>query len=139
VFWLALLVLTILTWQYDPAGYSAGMPGPVFFILLGSPFVVALILGWQQDTIWDGLKAGVVGGTLFGLANMAGHLVWSMLIIARGKAAFDPPMAWWEFALEALGFVFLFGIVGFVLGLVGGPLGAWAATSRHRPRVRPAG
>lgn len=137
--WLGLLILTIVTWLYDPTGDSVGMPGPVFFVLLGSPLIVALILGWQQDNLWDGLKAGALGGALFGLANMAGQLVWGLILIAQGKTAFEPPMAWWEFALEALGFVFLFGIVGFFLGLVGGLLGVWAAMTRHQPRQRPAG
>ncbi len=139
VLWLALLALTTVTWMYDVTGLSVGMPMPVFFIVLGSPVIVALYLGWWQESLWDGLKVGVWGGTLFGLANMAGNLMLSAILIALDKVAPYQDIRWWEALVEVLEFALLFAIVGFVLGLVGGLVGAGAALTRHRGQEHPVG
>lgn len=127
VLWAALWILTAVTWMYDAAGNSVGMPMLVFFIVLASPLIVGFIYGWQAGGVKAGLKAGMLSGTLFGLANMAGHLVWSAILLAMGRVAPQEQMAGWLGMFEVLEFTLLFALTGLALGLLGGLIGAFMA------------
>ena len=43
--WLGLWIVMVATWLYDSAGYTVGMPMPVFFIFLVAPLPAGLIAG----------------------------------------------------------------------------------------------
>ena len=131
--WLALWIVMALSWLYDPAGYTVGMPMPVFFAVLASPLVAGLIAGWPRSGLWPGLKAGMLTGALFGAANILGNLLWSLIVFLRGRIPSEQPFTALEGYIEFLGFLLLFMVVGAILGGIGGWLGA-AFSGRTRPK-----
>jgi hypothetical protein len=121
---LALLwAVTIATWMYDEAGYSFGMPMPVFVIHMLAPLLVGLIVGWRKAELWLGAKAGGLAGALFGAANIGVQLLWGGVLSLLGRISPDQPFTFIESIFEVLEFLVLFMIVGFLLGGIGGLLG----------------
>lgn len=120
----ALWVITIITWMYDAAGNTVGMPMPVFFIHLAAPLLAGLIVGRRKVGLWPGTKAGMIAGALFGAANMAVQLLWGGVLYLQGKIPPDQPFTFWEGVFEAFTFFLLFTITGMVLGAIGGFFGA---------------
>ena len=125
--WLVLWAVIIVTWMYDANGYSFGMPGPVFLLMMLGPLLIGLLLGWGSGSLRPGMKAGMVGGVVYGLANIAAQLIWGLVLRLLGRI---PPDTMAEmggmgfFALEVVEFTLLFTLTGLVLGSVGGLLGA---------------
>lgn len=130
--WLILTAIVVVTWMYDDAGYSVGMPMPVFFLQLLSPMLIAFVLGWRKPTYWQGAKIGMVAGAAFGLANMVAQLIWGGILLALGKAVPEATMGWAAGLFEVFEFTVLFTLTGLVLGLVGGLAGVLAARVLHR-------
>ena len=64
VFWLALWVIVIATWMYDENGFTFGMPGPVFLLMMLGPLLVGLLLGWGKVGAWPAARAGMIGGVM---------------------------------------------------------------------------
>jgi len=133
--WLALWAVVVTTWLYDSNGYTVGMPGPVFLLMMFGPLLVGLALGWGKASHRLGMKAGMLGGVAYGLANMVAQLVWGLVLRALGLI---PPDAMAEmggpefFVIEVVEFTVLFTATGLVLGLVGALLGATVfKLSRH--------
>ena len=122
--WLGLWLVMAATWLYDSAGYTVGMPMPVFFIFLAAPLPAGLIAGWSKPSLRSGAAAGLLAGALFGAANLAGNLLWGAVLFIRGRIPPNQPFTFWEGVAEALGFLVLFVFVGLVLGSIGGLLGA---------------
>lgn len=126
IIWAVLWIIGIATWMYDVNGYTVGMPPVVFNLTLLGPLLVGLVLGWGKETLWKGVRAGMAGGVLFGLANMVGQLVWGLILRLFGRI---PPDAMTEmggmafFAIEIVEFTLLFALTGFILGLIGGSAG----------------
>lgn len=124
VLYIALWIMMVVTWMYDDAGYTVGMPGPAFFIMLASPLVAGCIVGWYKESLGPGVKAGMIAGAFFGAANMIGNVIWGGVLWVRGLIPADQPFTFWEGVIEAFGFLLLFAIVGLVLGAIGGLSGA---------------
>lgn len=120
----ALWVVTVATWIFDEAGYSAGMPGPIFALHMLAPLLVGLIVGWRRVGSWPGAKAGAIAGALFGAANIGAQLIWGAVLSSLGRISPDQPFTFIESVFEVLEFLVLFMTVGLVLGGVGGFLGA---------------
>jgi hypothetical protein len=137
--WLVLWGITVATWMYDPAGYSAGMPGPVFFGHLLMPGLAGVLVGWWQDRMSKSIKGGVLVGLLASIVDFMVLLLWSAVLIGLGKANFDAdPMPWWGAVLEALGMGLLNVICGVLFGVIGGLVGRLGAVVlRHPVRVQP--
>lgn len=131
VLWLALWFLMVFTWLYDQNGYSSGMPPVPFFMMLFSPLVVGLIVGWYKVDVWPGVKAGMIAGALFGAANIVGNLIWGLILQLRGQIAPDQPFTFWEGVFEALIFLLFFAVIGLVLGAIGGLLAVFISRARH--------
>ena len=135
LFWLVLWVIIIATWMYDENGYTFGMPGPIFLLMMLGPLLIGLVLSWGKPGLWQGARTGMIGGVVYGLANMAAQLVWGVVLKALGRI---PPDAMaetggpWVALFEVVEFTVLFTITGLILGLVGGLLGA-ALGGRLRP------
>lgn len=133
----ALWAVTILTWMFDGGGYSVGMPGWAFILHLMAPLVVAVWVGWQQRSISDGLKAGLIAGTAFAAADALAMYVWSGILIALGKVSPDAEVgSIWAGLFEALAMGVANVIEGALVGVVGGVLGA-AARSVGRVNTTP--
>lgn len=131
--WLALWAVVVATWLYDADGYAAGMPGPVFLLMLLGPLLGGLVLGWGKGSLGQGMKAGAVGGVVYGLANMGGQLLWGLVLRALGRIPSELPAEVSGpvfFVMEVVEFTLLFTITGLTLGLMGGLAGA--ALSRRR-------
>lgn len=130
--WLLLWAATIATWMYDADGYTVGMPPLMFAITMLGPLLVGLILGWGKDSIGEGVRVGMVGGVVYGLANMAGQLLWGGVLNLLGRI---PPDTMAEIGgigvmvFEVVEFTLLFTLTGLILGLIGGALGAWIGRS----------
>lgn len=120
----ALWVVTVATWIFDEAGYSAGMLGPIFVLHMLAPLLVGLIVGWRKVGSWPGAKAGAIAGALFGAANIGAQLIWGAVLSSLGRISPDQPFTFIESVFEVLEFLVLFMTVGLVLGGVGGFLGA---------------
>ena len=124
--WLVLWVVIIVTWMYDANGYSFGMPGPVFLLMMLGPLLVGLLLGWGSGSPRQGMKAGMIGGVVYGLANMVVQLIWGLVLSLLGRI---PPDTMAEmgglgyFVIEVVEFTVLFVATGLILGLGGGLLG----------------
>jgi hypothetical protein len=132
VFWGVIWLLTIATWMYDSAGYTVGMPMPVFFLQLLAPLLAGLVLGWNKQHLWPGVKAGMIGGALFGIASLIGQLIWGGVLNLMGRIPPESNITFVEGIYEILEFLMLFTIVGLVLGAVGGLLGFAIAKALHR-------
>lgn len=109
-FWLALLVLTALSWQ-------AGMPMWLFFIhLLLLPFVAGVATAGFR------LNSGIAGVVV----SLADLFLVNALPLRRLSLLPQPPLPAENLfpgragVLEVLEFVILMGIPGFLLGLFGG-------------------
>lgn len=136
-FYVALWVLMAVTWMYDDAGYTVGMPGPIFMILLVSPLAAGAVVGYYKADLRSGIKAGMIAGALFGAANIIGNLIWGLVLSARGRIPADQPFTFLEGMFEALSFLVFFALVGLVLGAIGGALGAAvSARSAGTKRVK---
>lgn len=135
VVFVALWVVTVATWMYDEAGYSWGMPMPLFFVHLAAPLVVGLVVGWRQRSLGLGAKAGAIAGALFGVANIAAQLVWGGVLKLMGRISPDQPFTFVESIFEVLEFLVLFTIVGLILGAVGGLLGAAIGGRSNRSTI----
>lgn len=131
VLFVALWLLMAVTWMYDEAGYTAGMPGPVFFLMLISPLVAGLVAGWNRVEVRSGAKVGMIAGALFGAANIAGNLIWGGILFLLGRIPPDQPFTFWEGVFEAFIFLLFFAVIGLVLGAIGGALGAAISARRH--------
>lgn len=131
IFLIALWVLMAVTWMYDDAGYTVGMPAPVFFLHLISPLVAGLVVGWYKVGLRSGVKAGMIAGALFGAANIIGNLMWGLVLLAQGRIPADQPFTFLEGVFEALSFLVFFALIGLVLGAIGGAIGA-AVSARAR-------
>ena len=135
IFWIALWAVTIATWMYDDEGYAAGMPGPIFLLMMLGPLLVGFVLGWGRASLGQGMKAGLIGGVAYGLANMVAQLLWGLVLRILGRIpaeSMENMGGFWVFLFEIVEFTLLFTITGLVLGLVGGLLGA--ALSRQARR-----
>jgi hypothetical protein len=119
-----LWTVTITTWLYDEAGYTIGMPMPIFFVSLAAPLVAGLVIGWPKRTLGSGVKAGALAGALFGAANIVAEVVWGGVLYLMGRMPPDQPFTFIESVFEALEFLILFMVVGLVLGAIGGLIGA---------------
>lgn len=119
-----LWVVTFATWIYDDAGYTAGMPGPVFLLHLAAPLLVGLIVVWRKSGLWPGAKAGGIAGALFGAANIGAQLVWGAILLLLGRISPDQPFTFLESIFEVIEFLVLFMIVGLFIGGIGGFVGA---------------
>ncbi len=126
-----LWVMTVATWMYDTAGYTVGMPMPLFFVHLAAPLVVGLIVGRRKTGLWSGAKTGAIAGALFGAANIAVQLLWGGVLYLLGRIPPDQPFTFVESLFEVLEFLVLFTLMGLILGMAGGFLGA-AIGSRSR-------
>lgn len=73
------------------------------------------------------MKNGLIGGVLFGLANIAATLLWGAILMASGRVSPDDAMTVGEGLSEVVEFTLLYTIVGLVLGAAGGFLGAPAS------------
>lgn len=124
VLFVGLWVITVATWIFDEAGYSAGMPMPIFALHLLAPLLVGLIVGWRKLNLWSGVKAGAIAGALFGAANIAVQLLWGGVLYLLDRISPDQPFTFVESIFEVLEFLVLFAVVGLVLGGIGGLLGA---------------
>lgn len=124
LFWLCLWVVMVVTWLYDPDGYTVGMPMPVFFVFLAAPLLAGLIAGWPKPSLGAGISAGMSAGALFGAANLVGNLLWGAVLSIQGRIPPDQPFTFWEGVFEALGFLVFFMVVGLALGALGGGIGA---------------
>ena len=131
IFFVALWVLMAVTWLYDDAGYTVGMPGPIFMILLVSPLAAGAVVGYYKADLRSGIKAGMIAGALFGAANIIGNLIWGLVLSARGRIPADQPFTLLEGMFEALSFLVFFALIGLVLGAIGGAIGA-AVCARAR-------
>lgn len=133
--WLFLWIVIIATWMYDANGYSFGMPGPIFLLMMLGPLLVGLVLGRGTASLWPAAKAGMIGGVVYGLANIGAQLIWGLVLRAFGRI---PPDAMAEMGgagflvIEVVEFTLLFTLTGLVLGLVGGLLGAALSGKAHR-------
>lgn len=139
VAWLILSAIVVVTWMYDDAGHSVGMPMPVFFLQLLSPMLIAFVLGWRKSTYWQGAKIGMLAGAAFGLANMVAQLIWGGILLALDKAVPGATMGWAAGLFEVFEFTVLFTLTGLVLGLVGGLAGVLATRVLHRTAGEPSG
>lgn len=124
--WVILWVAIIATWMYDEQGYSFGMQGALFFILLLSPFLIGIYYGYYERTIQESITRGALSGFLLSLLNFAMLLIWSGVLAALGKI--DPTNS--EFSLvgnilEIGEMLLLFAIVAVLTGAIGGMTG-WA-------------
>jgi hypothetical protein len=137
VFWGAIWVLAIATWMYDSAGYTVGMPMPVFFLQLLAPLLAGVVLGWGKSRLWPGMKAGMIGGALFGIANLVGQLIWGGVLYLMGRIPPESPFTFVEGIFEALEFLVLFMMTGLILGAVGGLLGFGIAKVLHYSDEKP--
>ncbi len=124
ILFVGLWAVTIATWIFDEAGYSAGMPMPIFALHLLAPLLVGLIVGWRRLSLWSGAKAGAIAGALFGAANIAVQLLWGGVLSLLGRISPDQPFTFVESIFEVLEFLILFAVVGLALGGIGGLLGA---------------
>ena len=136
--WLILWIVSVATWLYDPAGYSAGMPMEVFYVHLLAPLAAGILAGWWQDTIRGSVKNGLWAGLLYSVLDFVALLVWSGMLIGLGKV--DPTvsetMPWWEGVFEALHMGLAYVIIGLLLGPVGGLIaGLVVAAVRRTHRV----
>lgn len=123
LFWLAVWAFTLLTWMYGDDGYTYGMaPAATVLTMLG-PLLVGLVLGWNKATLWPAVRAGMIGGALFGAATMVGQLVWGGVLYLLGRI---PPDAMEEMGglpvmiFEVIEFTVLFVVSGLILGAIGG-------------------
>jgi hypothetical protein len=137
ILWIALWFLMVFTWLYDQEGYSSGMPPVPFFMMLFSPLVVGVIVGWYKVEVWPGMKAGMIAGALFGAANIIGNLIWGLMLQVQGRITPEQPLTFWEGVLEALGFLLFFAVIGLVLGAIGGLLGVFIARGWHHSGGNP--
>lgn len=137
VLWVALWFLMVFTWLYDQNGYSSGMPPVPFFIMLFSPLVVGLIVGWYKVDVWPGVKAGMIAGALFGAATIIGNLIWGLILQVQGRIPSDQPFTFWEGVLEALSFLLFFAAIGLILGAIGGLLGVVISRAMHHSGGNP--
>lgn len=133
ILYIALWIMMAVTWMYDDAGYSGGMPGPAFLVILASPLVAGLIVGWYKESLGSGVKTGMIAGPIFGAANIVGNLIWGRVLWIQGKIPADQPFTFWQGVLEVLEFLVLFAIIGLFLGAIGGLSGAAIG---HRMRSR---
>lgn len=126
--WLALWTLTVLTWIYDEAGYSASMHPLPSLLHLAAPFIVGGLIGW-----WAQPRAALLAGAAFAAFNFAALLIWSAALIAAGRVSPGPDvMPAWSGLGEALGMGFIYVLWGGVTGLAGG----WLARAFHLFRGR---
>lgn len=51
ILYIALWIMMVVTWMYDDAGYSGGMPGPAFLVMLASPLVPGFMVGWHKERL----------------------------------------------------------------------------------------
>lgn len=128
----ALWAVTAATWLFDSAGYSAGMPMPLFFVHLAAPLLVGLLVGRQKTSLRQGMKSGMIAGALFGAADIGAQLIWGAVLFSQGKISPDQPFSFAEGLFEVVEFLALFTVVGLILGLVGGLLGAALGGRVHR-------
>lgn len=73
------------------------------------------------------MKNGLIGGVLFGLANIAATLLWGAILMASGRVSPDDAMTVGEGLSEVVEFTLLYTMVGLVLGAAGGFLSAPAS------------
>lgn len=124
IFFIALWIMMVVTWMYDDAGYSGGMPGPAFLVMLASPLIAGFVVGWYKESLGLGVKAGMIAGPLFGAANILGNLVWGGVLWIQGKIPADQPFTFWQGVVEVSEFILLFATIGLFLGAIGGLSGA---------------
>ena len=139
-FWLAWVVLwgiTVLTWWYDTAGYSLGMPGTVTILHFFLPLGAGILAGWWQRGAVRGLKHGLLVGLLVSAVDMLVMYAWSGVLIGQGKAQPDPDMTVWSGLFEALMMGVFTCVTGLILGALGGLI-AGAISAGPRPPQTPA-
>lgn len=135
VAWLVLWIIIIATWIYDEQGFSSGMPGPVFLVMMLGPLLVGVLLGWGRTDLGSAAKAGMIGGVVYGLANMGAQLLWGGVL--RLLDRIDPDamaeMGGVGFFIgEVVEFTVLFTVTGLVLGLAGALTGAALSRATNR-------
>jgi hypothetical protein len=133
ILYIALWIMMAVTWMYDDAGYSVGMPWPAFLVMLASPLVAGFTVGWSKASLGSGVKAGMIAGPLLGAANIVGNLLWGGVLWIQGKIPAEQPFTFWQGVAEVLEFLLLFAIIGLVLGAIGGLAGT-AIGNRMRSR-----
>lgn len=133
VCWLVLWGISVATWLYDPAGYSAGMLMEVFFVHLLAPLAAGVLGGWWRNNLRSSVENGTWAGLFYSVMDFVVLLVWSGILIGLGKV--DPgqeAMPWWEGIFEALHMGFTYVIIGAVLGAIGGVIGGLLAAALRR-------
>lgn len=137
--WIAIWAVTVLTWWYDEAGYSAGMRdfATAFHFLL--PFGAGILAGWWQAAALRGLRVGALSGLLVAAADMLVMYLWSAVLILQGKAQPNPSMTLWSGLFEALAMGLFNCVVGLILGSIAGLIGGLlsATLNRMRPTSTP--
>ncbi len=114
--WLALGIITALTWLYDEAGQSFGMHPFLFLLHLAAPGVAGALIGWHGGRAQTSTLAGLACAA----ANFAGLLVWSAALIAAGRVQPGPEtMPAWEGVGEAAGMGFVYLVWGTAWGWLG--------------------
>jgi hypothetical protein len=114
VYWLATLAVVALTW-------TDGIPGLVVLLLLTNPLIVGGLIGrWLSST--PETSSGAVG-----LGALAGVLWVEVTLLVMKGGVVDELLGWrsgQSYLGELLGFVFVTGVAGFFLGLVGAAVAA---------------
>lgn len=133
--WIALWVVTVLTWWYDEAGYSAGMPGSVTLLHLLMPFAAGILAGWWQAAAGRGIKSGALSGLLVSAADMLVMYLWSAILLLQGKGQPDPTLTVWSALFEALAMGLFNCVAGLILGAVAGLIGGLVSAALHRTHL----
>lgn len=120
LWWLAVSVITLATWQFEPDGTPLGMHPLATFLSFSVPFIAGGLFGRWASSTGSGCRRGMIAGLLAMEVNLVGQTALWMLVY---RLILGRPLADAGSLIDALAeffeFVLMSGVLGLLLGLVG--------------------
>lgn len=117
VAWVAVWIVTVVSWRKDADGYSIGMNTIVIPLHLLLPLVLGGLIGWWRQSAgrpfdWACALTGLAFGVIHFAVLMLVDAAW-LPSVADGQTTMD-------FAAEAVGFAIGYAVIAAGLSFVGG-------------------
>jgi len=128
--WTAVWLVTVVTWERDPAGYSVGMRPVAIPLHLVLPLVLGALVGLSRSAAGRPfMSTCALAGVIFGLMHFA--LLWLVdaLWLPEAPAALGPS----DLAAEAVAVAATYAVSCVVLAMIGGGVSQIVAARRPSP------